>query len=51
MEEKTESGERMIMIAFITCNSSVYYSILAGVRVCLCLYTRVHTHKLLGYLM
>ena len=33
---------------------SVYFSIFAGVRVvwvCVCLYTRVHTHKLLGYLM
>ena len=34
---------------------SVYFSIFAGVTVgwcvCVCLYTRVHTHKLLGYLM
>jgi len=33
---------------------SVYFSIFAGVRVvgvCVCLYTRVHTHKLLEYLM
>ena len=31
---------------------SCIFSIFAGVRgVCVCLYTRVHTHKLLGYLM
>ena len=33
--------------------SDIYFSILRvlGWRVCVCLYTHVHTHKLRGYLM